>query len=71
MRILIAVVVVCALGAPLASALPIAKSGAGLSQRSADVLDVKAKGGKSSHASSKSRKSSAGGIHPLVGSGDY
>jgi hypothetical protein len=75
MRILIAASFVCALCAPPASALPVAKSGAAsVSQRSAQVLDIKVKakgGGKSSHVSSKGRKGVGGGIHPLVGSGDY
>lgn len=70
MRFLIATILICALGAPVVCAMPVAKSGA---QPSSPLVDIKAKvkGGKSSHAASRSRKGDAGGIHPLVGSGDY
>lgn len=72
MRHVLAAIFVFAIGAPAASALPSSVGSAGLSKAEGAVLvakrgktQAKAKGGKSRGASG------AGGIHPLVGSGDY
>jgi hypothetical protein len=72
MRVISAALLACALAAPAAFALPFAPSG--LSAPSAPVTQIKEKG-KAAKASrttkGKGSKKNLGGIHPLVGSGDY
>lgn len=72
MRMIFAVLLACALAAPAASALPLAPSG--LSAPAAPVTQIKEKA-KAAKASiltrGKASKKDLGGIHPLVGSGDY
>jgi hypothetical protein len=72
MRYVHAAILILAIGAPAASALPSSVGSAGVSKAEGVVLvakrgktQAKGKGGKSRAASG------AGGIHPLVGSGDY
>lgn len=64
MRYLIAVLLVCAIAAPPASA---ATSKTGAKTASAAKSDQGAKTGKRARQNS----TGVGGIHPLVGSGDY
>lgn len=77
MRYVLSMFLVCALGAPAASALPIGASS--VSPSNADMVVAVAKrssGAKTASNSSKTTRSTKskkddGGIHPLVGSGDY
>ena len=73
MRTVLAAILILAIGTPAASALPSSVSSAGLSEAEGVVLV--AKRGKTQQAKGKGGKSrgasGAGGIHPLVGSGDY
>jgi hypothetical protein len=69
MRYILAAIFVCAIGLPEASALPTVGPKA-LSLSKADVVEQVAKRGKAS-AHRQSRGGGSGGIHPLVGSGDY
>ncbi|MBM3551339.1 MAG: hypothetical protein FJX45_06110 [Alphaproteobacteria bacterium] len=64
MRYLLAVILVCAVAAPPAYA---ASSKSGVKSASASKSDQGAKTGKRARQNS----GGAGGIHPLVGSGDY
>lgn len=69
MRYIFVALSVCALGAPAASALPIANSlAAQTAQKVTPILQV-AKKGKAQPRRQKSGATS--GIHPLVGSGGY
>jgi hypothetical protein len=68
MRYIFAVVLVCAIGAPAAYALPTIGSKALEVSKSDPIVQV----AKRKAAKSKSHKSGeTGGIHPLVGSGEY
>jgi hypothetical protein len=66
MRYVIAVLLVCALAAPAASA---ASSKSSAKSVSASKSDQGTKSGKRTRQGSQSK--GLGGIHPLVGSGDY
>ncbi len=68
MRILLAVPLICALTGAPASALPIVK--AGMAAQAAPLHEVKAKA-RAARATHAKKDKSLGGIHPLVGSGDY
>jgi hypothetical protein len=67
MRILLAGIFVCAIGLTEASALPIAGSSALSISKAAPIVQVT----KRSRAPARRQSHSHGGIHPLVGSGDY
>jgi hypothetical protein len=71
MRYLLAAVVVFAIGAPTAQALPSVASKAVSASRAEFISTVAKRAPAKSHSSRRSRSSSTGGIHPLVGSGDY
>jgi hypothetical protein len=68
MRYVLAVILACAIGAPTAYAFP-AFSPNSLSLSKASPIAQTAT--KSSRARVSRRSRSHGGIHPLVGSGDY
>ena len=68
MRIVFAALLVCSLGAPMASALPIAATNGVSAPQSAIILHV-TKRAPRARVARQSR--GGGGIHPLVGSGDY
>ncbi|QGM46766.1 hypothetical protein [Methylocystis heyeri] len=70
MRYILAAVVVFAIGAPTAQALPSVASTSVSASRAAFISPIAKRAPARSHSSRRSR-SSAGGIHPLVGSGDY
>lgn len=74
MRYFLAAILICAIGAPAAYALPTVSPGA-LSLSSGDAILKVAKRGASKPPAKKSKSSgggsSDGGIHPLVGSGGY
>jgi hypothetical protein len=67
MRVLLAAVFACALGLPAASALPAFGPHAPSFEKASPIVQV-AKRGK---ASARRQGRSHGGIHSLVGSGDY
>jgi hypothetical protein len=72
MRYLLAAVVVFAIGAPTAQALPSVASKAVSASRAEFISPVAKRAPTKSHSSRRSKSSSStGGIHPLVGSGDY
>jgi hypothetical protein len=70
MRYVLVAIFVCAVGAPAASALP-AVSPDSLSLSKTGAIEQAAAKKARPRAHRQSRGSSAGGIHPLVGSGDY
>lgn len=69
MRLVIAAILICAIGVPAALALPAtsAKQLSALSGRSVQQIAKKSRPA----PQRQSRGSGAGGIHPLVGSGEY
>lgn len=67
MRYVFAAIIICAIGAPAASAMPAPKSDH-LAVSNAQVTQVAKK---SRPAPRQSRGGGDGGIHPLVGSGGY
>jgi hypothetical protein len=67
MRYILAAIFVCALGMPAVSALP----SAGLNGLSMSKVSPVVQVAKHSRPRASRRGSSAGGIHPLVGSGSY
>ncbi|HEY8096742.1 MAG TPA: hypothetical protein VIE65_11725 [Methylobacter sp.] len=69
MRYVLVAIFVCAVGMPAASALP-AVSPNSLSLSKAEPIAQPVKRARP-HARRQSRGAGAGGIHPLVGSGDY
>jgi hypothetical protein len=74
MRYFLAAIFVCAIGAPVASALPAPAPGALSVSNEDSILQVAKRGGGKPQAAKKSKSggnSSSSGIHPLVGSGDY
>ncbi|MCB1539841.1 MAG: hypothetical protein KDJ25_03000 [Rhodoblastus sp.] len=81
MRVLISVFLTLALGAPVALAIPAAQPGLLVSSPAAGVVRLVAKRAKAKAAPKPAAKAKArkakrgkpdlGGIHPLVGSGDY
>jgi hypothetical protein len=70
MRYVLAAIFVCALGLPAASALPAAGPDALALKKASPMVEV-AKKQKASKGKRRSSGGGAGGIHPLVGSGDY
>ena len=66
MRVFIAVFLTLALGAPVALAIPAARPGSLALAPAAGSVTLVAK-----RAKAKRGKPDLGGIHPLVGSGDY
>lgn len=74
MRYFLAAILICAIGAPAASALtPAALTPAALSLSKEDSVQKVAKrsSGKPQAKKSKSGGNAGSGIHPLVGSGGY
>jgi len=69
MRYVLAVIFICALGAPAASAMP-APSPDRVAASKADFLTQASKRSRP-RVHRQSRGGRGGGIHPLVGSGDY
>jgi hypothetical protein len=69
MRYVLVAIFVCAVGMPAASAFPTV-SPASLSLSKAEPVAQPVKRARP-HARRQSRGAGAGGIHPLVGSGDY
>lgn len=69
MRYILSVILFCAIGAPVASALP-TMNASGLSASDNVVQVAKKSGGGAKSAKAKSKKQD-NGIHPLVGSGEY
>jgi len=71
MRYVLAAILVGALGAPLDSALPAASPVSPVASKAGPLLQVAKR--TCAHAARRSRSSggAAGGIHPLVGSGEY
>ena len=70
MRYLIAVVFLSTLGTASTSALPVAGAYGVAAPQSAPIVQVASKR-KAAAATHRSRGKNSGGIHPLVGSGDY
>jgi len=73
MRYVLAAILVCAIGAPAALALPsVSPEALGLSKAD-PVLQVakRSSAPKQQAKKSKSSSSASSGIHPLVGSGEY
>ncbi len=70
MRYVLVAFFVCAVGMPAASALPTVSPNS-LSLSKADPIAQASSKRARPRAHRQSRGSSAGGIHPLVGSGDY
>jgi hypothetical protein len=68
MRYILAVIFVCAVGMPAASALPTVSPNSLSVLKANPIVHVVKR--KRSH-SHRHKSSSDGGIHPLVGSGDY
>jgi hypothetical protein len=72
MRYILAISLVCAIGMPEAFATPAITSGATLVGKAGLVKPIKQKLQPTRRKTSRvSHKRSLGGIHPLVGSGDY
>ena len=73
MRYILAAYLVCAIGMPAAFATPAMSSGTVMMVKLNSAAEpVKHKVGAVKHKASRYRRSrSLGGIHPLVGSGDY
>jgi hypothetical protein len=72
MRTLLAALLVCSLGAPMASALPIAATNGVSAPKSAIVVHVTKRAPRArAPRQSRGGGGGGGGIHPLVGSGDY
>ncbi|PPD43611.1 MAG: hypothetical protein CTY15_09625 [Methylocystis sp.] len=77
MRYVLAAILVCAIGAPAAYALPTAGANAVSISTAAPIVQTGAKRKAPPPAPAKSSKKSGGssnassGIHPLVGSGEY
>ena len=70
MRYVLVAIFVCAVGMPAASALPTVSPNS-LSLLKADPIAQASSKRARTHARRQSRGAGAGGIHPLVGSGDY
>ena len=68
MRTVLAAILIFSLGVPMASALPTAGANGVSAAKSASIVQV-TKRATRTRAARQSR--GAGGIHPLVGSGDY
>ena len=69
MRYVLVAIFVCAVGMPAASALPtVSPNSLSLSKAGPVAQPIKRA---RPHARRQSRAAGAGGIHPLVGSGDY
>jgi hypothetical protein len=71
MRMVFAALLVCSLGAPMASALPIAATNGVSAPKSAIVVHVTKRTQRARVARQSRSGGGGGGIHPLVGSGDY
>jgi hypothetical protein len=73
MRYILAICIVCAIGMPEAIATPGISSGAAVMGKAGTVVEfVKHKLAPTKHKRSGVRRNRGlGGIHPLVGSGDY
>ena len=70
MRYILAAIFVCAVGMPAASALPTVSPNS-LSVSKANPITHVGKRNRSHRTHSQHHGRSDGGIHPLVGSGDY
>jgi hypothetical protein len=68
MRYILSAILACALGMPAASALPVFSANSVSLSKAGSIVQVAKRSRQ--HATRKSR-SGSGGIHPLVGSGDY
>jgi len=66
MRYVLAVMFVCAVGMPAASALPTVSPNSVSVSKADPIVQVKKRNRPRAH-----RRGSSDGIHPLVGSGDY
>jgi hypothetical protein len=66
MRCVLAAILICALGAPTALALPTVSPASLVVSKAGPLLQVAKR--TRAHAARRSR---SGGIHPLVGSGEY
>ena len=74
MRYMLIPVLVCAFGMTAATALPAARPDLAAASRPDDVLLVAKKSPppkRTTKQTAKSTRKTLGGIHPLVGSGDY
>jgi hypothetical protein len=69
MRYILAVILACAVGAPAAYAFPAFSHNSLSLSKAGSIAQVGTK--RSSRARVSRRSRSLGGIHPLVGSGDY
>lgn len=70
MRYVLSAILAFALGMPAASALPVVSVASATISKAGPVVQVAKRSRQ--HASRKSRSGGgSGGIHPLVGSGDY
>ncbi|HXY57091.1 MAG TPA: hypothetical protein VEH76_00765 [Methylocystis sp.] len=71
MRHVLAAIFILAIGAPAASALPTIGASSVTAVKASPIEQAAAKRGRT-HAQRHSKsRGGAGGIHPLVGSGDY
>lgn len=70
MRYVFAAIIICAIGAPAASAMPTPKPDH-LAVSNAHVTQVAKKSRAASQRQSRGGGGGDGGIHPLVGSGGY
>ncbi len=71
MRYIVAAIVLCSF-APAALALPVSGAAGFSASKSGEIVQVSKKGGgKSARGGHGKKGGGLGGIHPLVGSGDY
>jgi hypothetical protein len=71
MRYVLAAIFVCAVGMPAASALPMVSPYSLSVLKGTPIVQVVRRNRPHSHRHSHRHSRSGGGIHPLVGSGDY
>jgi hypothetical protein len=71
MRYVLAAIFVCAVGMPAASALPTVSPNSLSVLKGNPMVQVVRRNRPHSHRHSHRHSRSGGGIHPLVGSGDY
>jgi hypothetical protein len=71
MRYVLAAIFVCAVGMPAASALPTVSPNSLSVSKGNPIVQVVRRNRPHSHRHSHRHRRSGGGIHPLVGSGDY
>jgi hypothetical protein len=71
MRYILAVILACAVGAPAACAFPAFSPHSLSLSKAGPIAQVGTKRSSRARVSRHSRSRSLGGIHPLVGSGDY